>query len=132
MPKSSKSRGKTGRLILGQKINAEYQTDGFFGLVVQGKQRIGKSSYTQQSLAARAIVDRHQIKRIFEEMMKGNLEQARSSLIYRFEREKTNLLYSHDTPLCSDCEFNGLCPNCMEIYVEEEDLEAEEGFWQFI
>ena len=51
MPKSSKSIGKTGRLILAQKINAEYQTDGFFGLVVQGKQRIGKSSYTQQSLA---------------------------------------------------------------------------------
>jgi len=43
--------GKTGRLILGQKINAEHKTDGFFGLVVQGKQRIGKSSYTQQSLA---------------------------------------------------------------------------------
>lgn len=51
MPKSSKSMGKTGRLILGQKINAEHKTDGFFGLVVQGKQRIGKSSYTQQSLA---------------------------------------------------------------------------------
>jgi len=43
--------GKTGRLILGQKINAEYQTDGFFDLVVQGKQRIGKSSYVSQCLA---------------------------------------------------------------------------------
>jgi len=43
--------GKTGRLILAQKINAEYMSDGFFGLVVQGKQRIGKSSYTQQCLA---------------------------------------------------------------------------------
>lgn len=51
MPKSSKSQGKTGRLILAQKINAEHKTDGFFGQVVQGKQRIGKSSYTQQSLA---------------------------------------------------------------------------------
>jgi len=51
MPKQPKSRGKTGRLILAQKINAECMSDGFFGQVVQGKQRIGKSSYTQQSLA---------------------------------------------------------------------------------
>ena len=51
MPKQPKSKGKTGRLILAQKINAEYMSYGFFGLVVQGKQRIGKSSYTQQSLA---------------------------------------------------------------------------------
>jgi len=35
---------------------------------------------------------------------------------------------SCESALCSDCEFNGLCSNCMEIYVEEEDLEAEEGF----
>jgi len=28
------------------------------------------------------IIERHRIKRIFEEVMKGNLEQARSSLIY--------------------------------------------------
>jgi len=51
MPKSSKRMGKTGRLILAQKINAEYMSDDFSGLVVQGKQRIGKSSYTQQCLA---------------------------------------------------------------------------------
>jgi len=48
MPKSSKHRAITGRLLLAQKINAEYVADGFFGQVVQGKQRIGKSSYTQQ------------------------------------------------------------------------------------
>ena len=51
MPKQPKSQGKTGRLLLTQKINAEYISDGFFGLVVQGRQRIGKSSYTQQCLA---------------------------------------------------------------------------------
>jgi len=48
MPKQPKTIEKTGRLILAQKINAEYVADGFFGQVVQGKQRIGKSSYTQQ------------------------------------------------------------------------------------
>ena len=51
MPKRTKAKGNTGRLMLAQKINAEYMTDGFFGLVVQGRQRIGKSSYTQRCLA---------------------------------------------------------------------------------
>ncbi|MHC3129847.1 MAG: hypothetical protein IBV52_07205 [Candidatus Bathyarchaeota archaeon] len=51
MPKQGKTQGKAGGLLLGQKINAEYMSDGFFGLVVQGKQRIGKSSYVSQCLA---------------------------------------------------------------------------------
>ena len=51
MPKRAKSMGNTGRLILAQKINTEYMSDDFFGLVVQGRQRIGKSSYAQRCLA---------------------------------------------------------------------------------
>jgi hypothetical protein len=43
MPKRSKGIGNVGRLILAQKINAEYMSDDFFSLVVQGRQRIGKS-----------------------------------------------------------------------------------------
>jgi len=43
MPKRSRSMGNVGRLILAQKINAEYMSDGFFGLMVQGRQRIEKS-----------------------------------------------------------------------------------------
>jgi len=44
MPKQPKSIGKTGRLILSKKIDAEFISDGLFGLGLQGKQRIGKSS----------------------------------------------------------------------------------------
>ena len=51
MPKQPKSIGKTGRFILAKKIDAEFISDGFFGLVLQGKQRIGKSSQSQQSMA---------------------------------------------------------------------------------
>jgi len=47
--------GRTSRkmdcLKLGWRINDEYLFDGFFGMVVEGKQRIGKSSYVSQSLA---------------------------------------------------------------------------------
>jgi len=51
MPKKANLLGNTGRLLLAKKIRKEHLSDGFFGLVVQGRQRIGKSSYTQQSLA---------------------------------------------------------------------------------
>jgi hypothetical protein len=51
MPKKAHNQGRTGRLLLAQKIRHEHHTDGFFGLVIQGKQRIGKSSYSQQALA---------------------------------------------------------------------------------
>lgn len=39
-------------LKLAWKINHEYVFDGFFGMIVEGKQRIGKSSYACQSLAS--------------------------------------------------------------------------------
>ena len=51
MPKQPKSIGKTGRSIPAKKIDAEFIGDGFFGLVLQGKQRIGKNSQSQQSMA---------------------------------------------------------------------------------
>lgn len=38
-------------LQLGWKINDSFQFDSFFGLVVEGRQRIGKSSYVSQALA---------------------------------------------------------------------------------
>lgn len=38
-------------LKLALRINDEYWLDGFMGIIVEGKQRIGKSSYVSQSLA---------------------------------------------------------------------------------
>ena len=89
MPKQPKSKGKAGRLILGQKINAEYMTDGFFGLVVQGKQRIGKSSYTQQSLAeAFGDWDKMYMKSLKRESMvcmKRNYEAVKEWVVFKPE-----------------------------------------------
>lgn len=39
-------------LKLATKLREEYEQDGFFGLIIKGKQRIGKSSYMSQALAA--------------------------------------------------------------------------------
>lgn len=43
--------------------------------------------------------------------------------------EVTHCLFC-DTPLCVDCEVGGLCSNCAQVVEDEEDLEAEEGFWK--
>jgi len=42
---------KVGTLYLGWLINHSFHLDGFFGMVVEGRQRIGKSSYISQSMA---------------------------------------------------------------------------------
>ena len=38
-------------MILAHQLKSEVQMDGFFGMIVQGKQRIGKTSYVTQGLA---------------------------------------------------------------------------------
>ena len=48
MPKQSRTRDC---LELAWKIGDEYVYDGFFGLIVEGVQRIGKSSYVSQAIA---------------------------------------------------------------------------------
>ena len=48
MPRAS---SKLDCLKLGWQITEEYVYDGFFGLIVEGKQRIGKSSYVSQAVA---------------------------------------------------------------------------------
>lgn len=89
MPKRAKSIGKMGRLILGNKINAEYRSDGFFGLVVQGRQRIGKSSYTQQSLAeATGKYERMFVKSLKREAnvcVKRNYEAVKEWVVFKPE-----------------------------------------------
>jgi len=68
IPKRSRSMGNVGRLILAQKINAEYMTDGSIGLLVHGRQRIGKSSYTQRCLAeSYGVWEKQAVCPIFEE-----------------------------------------------------------------
>ena len=47
----AKARHKFACLKLAWRINDEYLFDGFFGIVVEGKQRIGKSSYVSQALS---------------------------------------------------------------------------------
>jgi hypothetical protein len=51
MPRQKVPKGKNQSLMLARKINTESRFDGVFSMIIEGVQRIGKSSYARKCLA---------------------------------------------------------------------------------
>ena len=81
-------KGKAGgvqlenSLILGWKINDAYVFDGFFGMVVEGRQRLGKSSYCSQGLAEAHGEWEHDFSNKTSECVKKNWEQTKKWIVF--------------------------------------------------
>ena len=88
-------------------------TDGFFGFVVQGKQRIGKSSYTQQSLAeAYGEWEKMYVKSLKRESMvcvKRNYEAVKDWVVFKPEEFYDLVLVANENTIAVIWDDAGYC-----------------------